>query len=145
MENMSRKKMCMMLTAAGHNMEDLQMCSNSELVQMCNSMNNDSDMMDSDMMDTGMMENHSTVNYMFFSNLKAIKRLVDEMLLQDEHTVDEMLTNGHSWAVDHIATSKDDVEEVYGFLMDRAKKPMEHTDISHMENVTFIKSFRNFK
>ena len=63
-------------------------------------------------------ENHDggTQNYMFFSNLKTIKRLVDEMLEMDEAEVDTMLTNGHNWALDHIATSKDDVEEVFNFL-----------------------------
>ena len=30
--------------------------------------------------------------------------------------VDTVLKNGHGWATDHIATSKDDVEEVYNFL-----------------------------
>lgn len=57
-----------------------------------------------------------TNNYMFFGNLKTIKRLVDEMLEMDEAKVDAMLSNGHNWAVDHIATSKDDVEEVFNFL-----------------------------
>ncbi len=57
-----------------------------------------------------------TSNYMFFGNLKTIKRLVDEMLEMDETEVDSILTNGHNWAVDHIATSKDDVEEVFNFL-----------------------------
>lgn len=57
-----------------------------------------------------------TQNYMFFGNLKTIKRLVDEMLEMDEAEVDAMLTNGHNWALDHIATSKDDVEEVFNFL-----------------------------
>ena len=57
-----------------------------------------------------------TSNYMFFGNLKTIKRLVDEMLEMDEATVDNMLSNGHNWALDHIATSKDDVEEVFNFL-----------------------------
>jgi len=63
-------------------------------------------------------ENHEggPQNYMFFGNLKTIKRLVDEMLEMDEAEVDAMLTNGHNWALDHIATSKDDVEEVFNFL-----------------------------
>lgn len=38
------------------------------------------------------------------------------MLEMDEKEVDDMLTNGHNWALDHMATSKDDVEEVYNFL-----------------------------
>lgn len=65
-----------------------------------------------------MNENHEgdIQNYMFFGNLKTIKRLVDKMLEMDESEVDSILTNGHNWALDHIATSKDDVEEVFNFL-----------------------------
>lgn len=64
----------------------------------------------------GLKENQETQNYMFFGNLQTIKRLVDEMLEMDESEVDAMLSNGHNWALDHIATSKDDVEEVFNFL-----------------------------
>ena len=56
-------------------------------------------------------------NYMFFGNLKIIKKHVDAMLQMDPEHVQEILSNGHDWAADHIATSKDDVEEVAGFLM----------------------------
>jgi len=61
-------------------------------------------------------EDNETKNYMFFSNLETIKRLVDEMLEMDEKEIDDMLTNGHNWASDHIASSKDDVEEVFNFI-----------------------------
>jgi hypothetical protein len=54
---------------------------------------------------------------MFFENLKTIKKMVDAMLQMDPAQVEEILSDGHGWAVDHIATSKDDVEEVGGFLM----------------------------
>ena len=64
----------------------------------------------------GLKEHQETNNYMFFGNLKTIKRLVDEMLEMDESEVDSILSNGHNWALDHIATSKDDVEEVFNFL-----------------------------
>lgn len=61
-------------------------------------------------------ENSGTQNYMFFTNLKTIKRLVDDMLKMDEKQVDDMLTDGHNWATDHMSTSKDDIEEVYNFI-----------------------------
>jgi len=54
---------------------------------------------------------------MFFGNLKIIKKHVDAMLQMNPDHVQEILSNGHDWAADHIATSKDDVEEVAGFLM----------------------------
>jgi len=55
-------------------------------------------------------------NYMFMENLKIIKKAVDKMLKLDPTKVDELLNNGHDWAADHISTSKDDIEEVCGFL-----------------------------
>ena len=58
----------------------------------------------------------NTSNYMFFQNLKTIKDAVDAMLQMDPMMVDQILSNGHDWANDHITTSKDDVEEVYNFL-----------------------------
>lgn len=64
----------------------------------------------------GLKEHQETDNYMFFGNLQTIKRLVDEMLEMDPSQVDSMLSSGHNWAVDHIATSKDDIEEVFNFL-----------------------------
>ncbi len=66
---------------------------------------------------SSLKESHGEIqNYMFFGNLKTIKRLVDKMLEMDEAEVDAMLSDGHNWALDHIATSKDDVEEVFNFI-----------------------------
>jgi hypothetical protein len=55
-------------------------------------------------------------HYMFFQNLKTIKTHIDMMMSLDPSAIDELLGNGHDWAADHIATSKDDVEEVCGWL-----------------------------
>jgi len=61
-------------------------------------------------------EGHELNNYMFFQNLHTLKNAIEEMLELDPHEVDAILTNGHGWALDHIATSVDDVEEVYHFM-----------------------------
>ena len=61
-------------------------------------------------------EGHELNNYMFFQNLHTLKNAVEELLELDPHEVDQILTNGHGWALDHIATSVDDVEEVYHFM-----------------------------
>ena len=61
-------------------------------------------------------EGHELDNYMFFQNLHTLKNAVDELMELDPHEVDQILTNGHGWALDHIATSVDDVEEVYHFM-----------------------------
>ena len=61
--------------------------------------------------------NDNDANYMFFGNLKTIKKYVDAMLQMDPRQVQDILTNGHDWAADHVATSKDDIQEVGDFLM----------------------------
>jgi hypothetical protein len=108
----SREEMCQVLCKNGYEMNELEKCSNEELEEMCremeNEMSNESNSLKENCAETN--------NYMFFGNLKTIKRLVDEMLEMDEAKVDAMLSDGHNWAVDHIATSKDDVEEVFNFL-----------------------------
>ena len=73
----------------------------------------------------GMSEsiNEDLDSYMFFQNLKTIKSAVDAMLEIDFRLIDNILNDGHNWAEDHIATSKDDIEEVYNFLMNK-KMPM---------------------
>ena len=55
-------------------------------------------------------------NYMFWSSLKTIAHASGELLEMDKNMVDRILSNGHGWALDHIATANDDMEEVYHFL-----------------------------
>ena len=80
-------------------------------------------------------ENHDggTQNYMFFSNLKTIKRLVDKLLEMDKTEIDAML-NEHDWASDHITSSKDDIEEVFNFIASHNTEEDEDWDnMSHDE------------
>lgn len=55
-------------------------------------------------------------NYMFWQNLETIHRATGELLSMDKSKIDEILANGHAWAVDHIATSSDDIQEVCNFI-----------------------------
>ena len=66
-------------------------------------------------MDGGCQEKESQ-NYMFFQNLETIRNAVEDLLSMDQSQIDAMLSDGHAWAVDHITTSADDIEEVYHFL-----------------------------
>lgn len=60
---------------------------------------------------------HDLKHYMFFSNLKSIKEKVDKLLSLDPGKIDEMLSDGHDWAGDHVTSSRDDIEEVYNWIM----------------------------
>jgi hypothetical protein len=62
--------------------------------------------------------------YMFFQNLRTIKDCVDSILAMNPSEVNSLLRDGHAWAVDHISTSKDDVEEVAGFLKGKLSDSM---------------------
>jgi hypothetical protein len=70
-------------------------------------------------------DHHKVENYMLFGNLETIQRLTEIMLKMDPRKVDQILKNGHSWAVDHIATSKDDIEEVANFLIGEMNENIE--------------------
>ena len=58
--------------------------------------------------------------YMFFSNLELIKHHVEEMLAMDASKIESILENGHDWAADHIATSKESIDQVFDFLTGEA-------------------------
>lgn len=64
-------------------------------------------------------------HYMFFGNLKTIKRSIDKLLSLDASAIDKIIHNGHDWAEDHIATSKDDIEEVCDFLCNHLESKTE--------------------
>jgi hypothetical protein len=78
-------------------------------------------------------------NYMFFGNLQIIKRAIDSLLEMEPHTVDEILADGHDWAADHIATSKDDIQEVADFLINKMGKVNHHPSI-----MPFVKTFESY-
>ena len=61
-------------------------------------------------------DNDDKKHYMFFRNLASIKHNIEEILKMDPDQIDDMLENGHDWAADHIATSKDDIGEVAEWL-----------------------------
>jgi hypothetical protein len=59
---------------------------------------------------------------MFFSNLEQIKRQCDLLLDLEEDEVSSILENGHDWAQDHIAEAKNNMDQVFDFLMNETKR-----------------------
>jgi hypothetical protein len=59
--------------------------------------------------------------YMFFSNLEQMKRQCGLLLDLDHNMVEEILSNGHDWAQDHIAEAKNNMDQVFDFLMNETK------------------------
>ena len=62
-------------------------------------------------------EEHRSNRYMFFSNLEQIKRQCEILLEKDEDEVESILENGHDWAQDHIAEAKNNMDQVFDFIM----------------------------
>ena len=59
--------------------------------------------------------------YMFFSNLEQMRRQCDLLLDLDHNMVESILDNGHDWAQDHIAEAKNNMDQVFDFLMNESK------------------------
>jgi hypothetical protein len=68
--------------------------------------------------DREMMSNR----YMFFSNLQQMRRQCGLLLDLDESMVTEILNNGHDWADDHITEAKNNLDQVFDFMMNETKK-----------------------
>jgi hypothetical protein len=62
-----------------------------------------------------------TNRYMFFSNLEQMKRQCEMLLDMDESEVESILENGHDWAQDHISEAKNNMDQVFDFLMNETK------------------------
>jgi hypothetical protein len=60
--------------------------------------------------------------YMFFSNLEQIKRQCDMLLDFDRSMVESILDDGHDWAQDHISEAKNNMDQVFDFMMNESKK-----------------------
>ena len=60
--------------------------------------------------------------YMFFSNLEQMKRQCEILLGEDREMIESILDNGHDWAQDHIAEAKNNLDQVFDFLMNETKK-----------------------
>ena len=67
--------------------------------------------------------------YMFFSNLQQIKRQCEYLLEFDESQIEEILENGHDWAQDHIAEAKNNMDQVFDFLMNEIKGDGDEEDM----------------
>jgi len=61
-------------------------------------------------------------NYMFFSNLEQMKRQCELLLQLDKNKVNQLLEQGHDWADDHISSAKENIDQVFDFMMNETKE-----------------------
>ena len=67
-------------------------------------------------------------NYMFFSNLKQMKRQIEMMMEMDPSEIDRILQNGHDWADHHISEDKTNMDQVFDFLKNEMEKESQYVD-----------------
>lgn len=60
-------------------------------------------------------------NYMFFSNLEQIKRQAELLLSLDPMEIEHILQGGHDWADDHITVAKENLDQVFDFMMNETQ------------------------
>jgi hypothetical protein len=66
-------------------------------------------------------EGEAPTRYMFFSNLEQMRRQAGLLLDLDEGKIEAILNSGHDWAADHIAEAKNNMDQVFDFLMNETK------------------------
>jgi hypothetical protein len=95
----------------------------------------------------GSEHNDGGNRYMFFSNLQQMRRQCDILLDMDPEMVEGILDNGHDWAQDHISEAKNNMDQVFDFLMNESKKTgMElsmNIDDNDMMNEKWSKEYKN--
>lgn len=72
--------------------------------------------------------------YMFFSNLEQLHRQTAILLELGEDAVLNILENGHDWAQDHVAVAKENIDQVFDFMMNQINT--DHISDDSMEDET---------
>lgn len=67
-------------------------------------------------------ERQDSDRYMFFSNLEQIQRQCGLLLDLNRDEVEQILDDGHDWAQDHIAEAKNNMDQVFDFIMNETKR-----------------------
>jgi hypothetical protein len=73
---------------------------------------------------------------MFFSNLEQIKRQAELLLELDDDMIHQILENGHDWADDHITVAKENLDQVFDFLMNETQDSDD--DMVMMDDLTVM-------
>jgi len=82
-----------------------------------------------------LLKEQKSENYMFFQNLKQIKRQCDLLLELDPNVVEDLLQNGHDWADDHVTEAKVTLDQVFDFLMNETNEQLdEEVQIDESKN-----------
>jgi len=84
------------------------------------------------------IEEQGSDRYMFFSNLEQMRRQCDILLSKNRDEIDSILDNGHDWAQDHIAEAKNNMDQVFDFLMNETTDEGDLDDQSDKEESDYM-------
>ena len=91
-------------------------------------------------------ENHEANEYglrneMFFNDIYSIYEDACELLDMDLSQIDNILNNGHGWALDHVATANNDIEHIYHYLegQERMNEESESNNYMFFQNLKTLK------
>jgi hypothetical protein len=76
-------------------------------------------------------EDKESSRYMFFSNLEQMKRQCEILLDMDHNEIESILENGHDWAQDHISEAKNNMDQVFDFLMNETERDGMEMDVDN--------------
>jgi hypothetical protein len=79
---------------------------------------------------------HEHNRYMFFSNLEQIKRQAELLLNLDHDQIHSILEDGHDWADDHITVAKENLDQVFDFMMNEINQ--ESDEGMMMSDITVV-------
>jgi hypothetical protein len=81
------------------------------------------------------LKEQEVADYMFFSNLQQIKRQCEVLLEMDPQQIDEIINEGgHDWADDHVTEAKNNMDQVFDFLMNETKKEyIDYEDVNEQD------------
>jgi hypothetical protein len=81
------------------------------------------------------LKEQEVADYMFFSNLQQIKRQCEILLEMDHQQIDEIINEGgHDWADDHVTEAKNNMDQVFDFLMNETKKEyIDYEDVNEQD------------
>jgi hypothetical protein len=81
------------------------------------------------------LKEQESPNYMFFSNLEQLIRQANLLLELNPEVIDDILLNGHDWAADHITVAKENLDQVFDFMMNEIKGK-DHEEDNEMMDMT---------
>ena len=94
------------------------------------------------------MAHHKQENYMFFKNLEQIMRQATMLYQMDHDMLDQILQQGHDWADDHVSVAKENMDQVFDFIMNKTKEvpvPTQHEEPKELDFITIESKLIDFK